>query len=259
MSARYVPRIVEEELDELLGLFEAVLIEGPSWCGKTTTAGTRAASSCSSPTPRGTSRTVCGPSPTRRSPSPARRRASSTSGRRCRSSGTPRGSSVQQGRRARPVHIHRLGDAARRGAAHAQRGRALREDAHGHHDALRRRVERRGPPVGHRLWRARPGARSAPWTRRPSPSASCAVGGPPPSGATHAPPRPWHGATSTWSRRRTLPALTGCAATRTRSGPSSPRSHATSRRSRPSRRSWPTWAARSPARPPRHTYHSLPV
>lgn len=44
MSARYVPRIVEGELDELLGLFGAVLIEGPKWCGKTTTAGTRAAS-----------------------------------------------------------------------------------------------------------------------------------------------------------------------------------------------------------------------
>lgn len=44
MSARYVPRIVEGELDELLGIFGAVLIEGPKWCGKTTTAGTRAAS-----------------------------------------------------------------------------------------------------------------------------------------------------------------------------------------------------------------------
>lgn len=44
MSARYVPRIVEGELDELPGLFGAVLIEGPKRCGKTTTAGTRAAS-----------------------------------------------------------------------------------------------------------------------------------------------------------------------------------------------------------------------
>lgn len=44
MSARYIPRIVEGELDELLGIFGAVLIEGPKWCGKTTTAGTRAAS-----------------------------------------------------------------------------------------------------------------------------------------------------------------------------------------------------------------------
>ena len=44
MPSRYVPRIVDGELDELLGIFGAVLIEGPKWCGKTTTAGTRAAS-----------------------------------------------------------------------------------------------------------------------------------------------------------------------------------------------------------------------
>lgn len=44
VSKRYVPRIVERELDELLGLFGAVLIEGPKWCGKTTTAMTRSAS-----------------------------------------------------------------------------------------------------------------------------------------------------------------------------------------------------------------------
>lgn len=40
----YLPRIVETELDELLGIFGAVLIEGPKWCGKTTTAETRSAS-----------------------------------------------------------------------------------------------------------------------------------------------------------------------------------------------------------------------
>ena len=40
----YLPRIVETELDELLGTFGAVLIEGPKWCGKTTTAETRSAS-----------------------------------------------------------------------------------------------------------------------------------------------------------------------------------------------------------------------
>lgn len=44
MPVKYVPRIVEGELDELLGTFGAVLIEGPKWCGKTTTAETRAAS-----------------------------------------------------------------------------------------------------------------------------------------------------------------------------------------------------------------------
>lgn len=44
MAVHYVPRIVEKELDESLGIFGAVLIEGPKWCGKTTTAETRAAS-----------------------------------------------------------------------------------------------------------------------------------------------------------------------------------------------------------------------
>lgn len=44
MNSSYIPRIVESELDELLGLFGAVLIEGPKWCGKTTTARTRAKS-----------------------------------------------------------------------------------------------------------------------------------------------------------------------------------------------------------------------
>lgn len=44
MSFQYIPRIVDAELDELLATFGAVLIEGPKWCGKTTTAETRAAS-----------------------------------------------------------------------------------------------------------------------------------------------------------------------------------------------------------------------
>lgn len=41
---KYIPRIAEKELDELLDTFGAVLIEGPKWCGKTTTAETRAKS-----------------------------------------------------------------------------------------------------------------------------------------------------------------------------------------------------------------------
>ena len=44
MPKKYYTRIVENELDQLLGIFGAVLIEGPKWCGKTTTAETRAAS-----------------------------------------------------------------------------------------------------------------------------------------------------------------------------------------------------------------------
>lgn len=44
MPKKYYTRIIETELDQMLGIFGAVLIEGPKWCGKTTTAGTRAAS-----------------------------------------------------------------------------------------------------------------------------------------------------------------------------------------------------------------------
>ena len=44
MPKKYYTRIIENELDQLLGIFGAVLIEGPKWCGKTTTAETRAAS-----------------------------------------------------------------------------------------------------------------------------------------------------------------------------------------------------------------------
>ena len=44
MPKKYYTRIIENELDQMLGIFGAVLIEGPKWCGKTTTAETRAAS-----------------------------------------------------------------------------------------------------------------------------------------------------------------------------------------------------------------------
>ena len=35
---KYLPRVVDKELDELLKIMGAVLIEGPKWCGKSTTA-----------------------------------------------------------------------------------------------------------------------------------------------------------------------------------------------------------------------------
>ena len=35
---RYVPRIIDKKLEESLSVFGAVLIKGPKWCGKTTTA-----------------------------------------------------------------------------------------------------------------------------------------------------------------------------------------------------------------------------
>ena len=34
----YLPRIADNQLEERLEAFGAVLIEGPKWCGKTTTA-----------------------------------------------------------------------------------------------------------------------------------------------------------------------------------------------------------------------------
>lgn len=45
--ANYVPRIVDEEISELMGIFGAVVIEGPKWCGKTTTAKNHALSETS--------------------------------------------------------------------------------------------------------------------------------------------------------------------------------------------------------------------
>lgn len=45
MVGNYIRRIIDSELDDFLGIFGAVLIEGPKWCGKTTTAKQRAASS----------------------------------------------------------------------------------------------------------------------------------------------------------------------------------------------------------------------
>lgn len=38
MSFEYFPRLIDEELEEYLEMVGAVLIEGPKWCGKTTTA-----------------------------------------------------------------------------------------------------------------------------------------------------------------------------------------------------------------------------
>lgn len=34
---QYIPRIVDNEIDELLKVMGAVLIEGCKWCGKSTT------------------------------------------------------------------------------------------------------------------------------------------------------------------------------------------------------------------------------
>ncbi|NMN02433.1 ATP-binding protein [Bifidobacterium panos] len=53
MTATYIPRIIDTELDEHLATFPAVCIEGPKWCGKTTTATMHAASSISLADPEG--------------------------------------------------------------------------------------------------------------------------------------------------------------------------------------------------------------
>ena len=34
---KYLPRIVDKEIDELMEIMGAVLIEGCKWCGKSTT------------------------------------------------------------------------------------------------------------------------------------------------------------------------------------------------------------------------------
>ena len=44
MSESYVPRIVDAVVRDYLEAFPAVCIEGPKWCGKTTTASQHAAS-----------------------------------------------------------------------------------------------------------------------------------------------------------------------------------------------------------------------
>ena len=38
LDMSYLPRIADNQLEERLEAFGAVLIEGPKWCGKTTTA-----------------------------------------------------------------------------------------------------------------------------------------------------------------------------------------------------------------------------
>ena len=38
MAFEYKPRLIDSEIDEYLEMIGAILIEGPKWCGKTTTA-----------------------------------------------------------------------------------------------------------------------------------------------------------------------------------------------------------------------------
>lgn len=45
--ANYIPRIADEEISEFMDIFGAVVIEGPKWCGKTTTAKNHALSETS--------------------------------------------------------------------------------------------------------------------------------------------------------------------------------------------------------------------
>ena len=33
----YIPRLIDKRIDKMLGIFGAVCIEGPKWCGKTWT------------------------------------------------------------------------------------------------------------------------------------------------------------------------------------------------------------------------------
>ena len=45
MAFKYKPRLIDSEIDEYLEMIGAILIEGPKWCGKTTTAEQHAKSS----------------------------------------------------------------------------------------------------------------------------------------------------------------------------------------------------------------------
>lgn len=38
MVVKYLPRILDEDLEKYLTMIGAILIVGPKWCGKTTTA-----------------------------------------------------------------------------------------------------------------------------------------------------------------------------------------------------------------------------
>lgn len=45
MKKGYIPRLIDSAIEKELQLFGAVLISGPKWCGKTTTAETHSESS----------------------------------------------------------------------------------------------------------------------------------------------------------------------------------------------------------------------
>lgn len=53
MTNEYIPRIIDAEIEDYLATFPAVCIEGPKWCGKTTTATKHAASVISLTDPDG--------------------------------------------------------------------------------------------------------------------------------------------------------------------------------------------------------------
>ena len=38
MAFKYKSRLIDDEIEEYLEMIGAILIEGPKWCGKTTTA-----------------------------------------------------------------------------------------------------------------------------------------------------------------------------------------------------------------------------
>ena len=53
MPNRYIPRLVDEQLEDYLSTFGAVSVEGPKWCGKTTTASQHARSKTNMADPTG--------------------------------------------------------------------------------------------------------------------------------------------------------------------------------------------------------------
>ena len=136
---RYIGRCVDCLVERDLGIFGAVLIQGPKWCGKTTTAQRFAESSLSLSDPSGgfaalqlarldPAQAIVGPTRA------CRRMAGRTEAMGCRA--------IRmrcQRRGARTVHSHRICDAASREPADAQRCGSNRPFADGYHDAFRAR------------------------------------------------------------------------------------------------------------------------
>ncbi len=137
---RYIGRCVDCLVERDLGIFGAVLIQGPKWCGKTTTAQRFAESSLSLSDPSGgfaalqlarldPAQAIVGPTP----------RLVDEWQEEPKLWDAVRFECDVRGGGARTVHSHRICDAASREPADAQRCGSNRPFADGYHDAFRAR------------------------------------------------------------------------------------------------------------------------